>query len=171
MKTILSLLVSVSLFCIPLVSTARALTRPPAEKLIVIPGIPTKESAFKVPEINMESSICGSVCLSEAVKHLEREAVKALNRTPTREKSAETVGSLLKVIPAVSSRLQMKDSSLKEAKLANRALVAAITQSVRDNWEPETQANVIKFAQALVQGADPVANQKKLEEVKENCRL
>ncbi|MCZ0932259.1 MAG: hypothetical protein OXJ52_03795 [Oligoflexia bacterium] len=167
MKTILSLLISLS--CIPLVSTAfRAPTRPIEKPLIIPNSLPT-DPAFKQLGLDIKLTSNSDLLLT-AEKNLDRNTVQALNRAPIQTKEdAETIESFLKLVPALSTGLQSKGLSVKEAKSANSALTAAITQSVRENWEPETQANVIKFAKALA--LDPVANQKKLEEVKENCRL
>ena len=161
MKTALSLLVSLSM--LPLVSTAR-MAKPLIEK--PVSPIILKDSAFKAPSLNLKSSVCGpgSECLSSAEKNLSREAKRAINRTSADKESAEAIGAVLQSLPAVSAGLQAR-----EAKAVNNALIAAITQSAKENWEPETQANVVTFANSLA--LDPVANQKKLEEVRENCRL
>ena len=124
-------------------------------------------SAFKVPAINVRAETCNSSCLSEAAKVLDRSAIQAINRTVVEGKSAEAVGSVLGAVPAVSASLQNKGIPVAQAKTANNALVAAITQSVKENWEKETQDNVIEFANALA--LDPVSNQEKLAQVKKNC--
>ena len=166
MKTILSLLISLSF--LPFVSTAR-MGRPLTEKPIVIPNSQLKDSAFKAPVINPKSETWDLSWLHVAGKHLERQAIHAVNNTPAQTKDIEAIGHILKVVPAVSASLQSKGLSSVEAKSSNSALIAAITQSAKENWEPETQANVVAFARALA--LDPVANEKKLKKVRDNCRL
>ena len=144
MKIALSLLVGLSM--LPLVSTAR-MAKPLVEK--PVSPIQLKDSAFKAPGLNLRSSLCGpgSECLSSAEKNLSREAKLALNRTSADKESAEAIGAVLQSLPAVSAGLQ----GLKpvEAKATNNALIAAITQSAKENWEPETQANVVAFVKSL----------------------
>ena len=168
MKTILSLLVSLSLF--PLVSTARR-ARPVVEKPVFKAPVNLghKDSAFKALPVNIKSEVCGASCLAEAEKNLERQAVQAVNRVTAQGKDAEAVGHILKTAPATSASLQNKGYSKAEAQAVNNAVIAAITQSVKEKWEPETQNNVVEFAKAVA--LNPLANQKKIEEVRENCRL
>ena len=162
MKTILSLVVSLSL--LPLVSTARLTTLKPLEKTTIIPNS-AKPSAFKTPEINLESSVCGSACLTEAGKIIGREDIQAINRTGAEKEDAEAIGSVLNMLPSTASKLK---SLGLEVKSSSKAIVAAITKSVKENWDTNTQANVVAFVESLA--LDPVANQKKLAEVRANCR-
>ena len=163
----MKVMLALSLFLFPFISLARApRTSLPIEKNAT-PQSLSSQRAFKTPEIQVESSVCGPACLSSAEKSLDREAIKALNRVPTEH--AEAIGAVLQNIPVISASLKKEGLSSSKAQSSNKALIAAITQSARENWEPETQANVVTFAQALA--LDPVANQKKLNEVRENCRL
>ena len=163
MKSVLLLASCLSI--LPIISTARV--RPLTDRPVTMPITPA-DPAFKVPGLNIESSTCGAQCLSSAEKHREREAVTAVNRSSqTGETTA--IGEVLKVVPAVSASLQNKGLSSKEVQSATTALIAAITKSEKDDWDSPTQSNVVAFVEALA--LDPVANQKKLAEVRENCRL
>ena len=176
MKNTLIILSSILLF--PLVSSAAGTVKAPVTTKIirpleVIPGSPGVriiDPAYKPPALTLEAESCGPTCALQVEGILTRDTIRAANRTAARgPEAAETIGTVLNIIPAIGAALGKKGAKPEVIVEALNAVAGAGIRAKQENWDPETVANVVQFAEDLVE--NPTARQEQLANVRENCVL
>ena len=153
MKKVLTIIVGLSL--LPLVSSART-SMPIKTVKPVMQTKPIDSSSFAVVPVAKD--------LAFMENSLSREQKTEVGRVLSNADKNSAINSVL-------GSLKVYSSSRYADKDANKALLAAGVKAEKENWDSATTANLVAYAKDLALNPNKAENQKKMEEVKENCRL